>query len=129
VHYTPGPLNNLFGTVRGLDDNVSLQFQGQASLFSERGAPGRDALIHAGDQRTMRSILTTAPLEECDQKIYQKPDFMFGDAAPDTNHQLLAMEGQWIFNLDGEKYYLSSSKRHFPLSFFQCVTRSRKMKW
>ena len=31
---------------------------------------------------------------------------MFGDAAPDTDHQLLAGEGQWIFNLNGEKYYL-----------------------
>ena len=71
----------------------------------------------------MRSILTTAPLEDYDQKIYQKPDFMFEDVAPDTDHQLLAGEGQWIFSLDGEKYYLPSSRRHFPLSFFQCVTR------
>jgi len=54
---------------------------------------------------------------------------MFGDAAPDTDDQLLAGEGQWIFNLDSEKYYLPSSKRHFPLSFFQCMTRLRKMKW
>ena len=51
----------------------------------------------------MRSILTTAPLEDCDQKIYRKPSLMFGDAALDTDHQLLAGEGQWIFNLDGEK--------------------------
>ena len=94
MHYTPGPLNSLFGTARGLDGNVSLQFRGQASLFSERSAPGRDVLIYTGDQCTMRSILTTAPLEDCDQKIYQKPSFMFGDAAPDTNHQLLAREGQ-----------------------------------
>ena len=54
---------------------------------------------------------------------------MFGDAAPDTDHQLLAGEGQWIFNLNGEKYYLLSSKRHFLLSFFLCVTRPWKMKW
>ena len=77
----------------------------------------------------MRSILTTAPLEDSDRKIYQKPGFMFRDAAPDTDHQLLAGEGQWIFNLDGKKHYLPSSKRHFPLSFFQYVTRPRKMKW
>ena len=75
----------------------------------------------------MRSILTTAPLENRDWKIYQKSDFMFGDAAPDTNQQLLAGEGEWIFTVNGEKYYLPSSKRHFPLSFFQCVTRLRKM--
>ena len=93
VHYTPGPLNSLFRIARGLDGNVSLQFQGQGSLFSERSAPGRDALIHAGDQRTMRSILTTAPLEDCDRKIYRKPGFKFGDAAPDIDHQLLAGKG------------------------------------
>jgi len=54
---------------------------------------------------------------------------MFWDSAPDTNQQFLAREGQWIFTLNGEKYYLPSSKRHFPLSFFQCVTRPRKMNW
>ena len=89
MHYTPGPLNSLFGSIRGLDGNVSLQFQGQALLFSEWSIRGRDALIHTGDQHTMRSILTTAPLEDCDQKIDRKSTFMFGDAAPDTDHQLL----------------------------------------
>jgi len=54
---------------------------------------------------------------------------MFGDAAADTDYQLLAGDMQWIFNLDGEKYYFPSSKRHFPLSFLQCVTKPRKMKW
>ena len=77
----------------------------------------------------MRSILTTTPLEDCDQKIYRKLSFMFRDAAPGTDRQLLAREGQWIFTLDGEKYYLPSNKRHFPLSFFQCVMRVRKMQW
>jgi len=54
---------------------------------------------------------------------------MFGDVALNTDQQLLAEEGQWIFNLNGKKYYRPSSKRHFPLSFFQCVTRPRKMNW
>ena len=61
--------------------------------YLERSTPGRDAMIHTGDQRTMRRILTTAPLEDYDWKIYQKSIFMFGDAAPDTDHQLLAGEG------------------------------------
>jgi len=69
-----------------------MQFEGQASLFSEKSIPDRDVLIQVGDQRTMRSILTTAPLEDCDRKIYQKPGFMFGDAAPDMDQQLLAGE-------------------------------------
>jgi len=54
---------------------------------------------------------------------------MFGDAAPDPDRQLLAGEGQWIFQLDGKKFYLPSNKRHFSLSFFQCVTQARKMSW
>ena len=127
MHYTPGPLNNLFGMTRGMDGNISLQFQGQASLFSERSSLVRDTLIHGGDQHTTRSILTTAPLEDIDRRTYSKPDFMFGDAAPDPDRQLLAGEGQWIFQLDGVKFYLSSNKRHFSLSFFQCVTQARKM--
>ena len=98
MHYTPGPLNSLFGMARGLDGNVSLQFQRQASLFSERSAPSRDALIHVGDQRTMRSILTTAPLEDSDRRIYRKPGFMFGDAALDNDHQLLDGGGSRFSN-------------------------------
>jgi len=54
---------------------------------------------------------------------------VFRDAAPDTDQQLLVGEGQWIFTVKGEKYYLPSSKRHFPLSYFQSVTASRKMRW
>ena len=66
----------------------------------------------------MRSILTTAPLEDSDLRIYQKPGFMFEDAAPDQDRQLLAGEGQWIFQLDGEKFYLPCNKRHFPCPSF-----------
>jgi len=77
----------------------------------------------------MRSVLTNAPLEDHDRKIYRKPGFMFGDTTPDTDHQLQAREGQWIFTLNSEKYYLPSSKGHFPLAFFQCITRPRKMNW
>jgi len=54
---------------------------------------------------------------------------MFGDAAPDIDQQLLVGEGQLIFTLNDEKYYLPSCKHHFPLSFFPCVTRSRKTNW
>ena len=88
------PSNNLFGMTMGSDGNISLQFQGQASLFSERSSLVRDTLIHGGDQYTTRSILTTAPLEDIDRQVYRRPDFMFGDAAPDPDHQLHAGEGQ-----------------------------------
>jgi len=94
VHYTLGPLNSLFRSARGLDGNVSLQFQGQSSLFSERITPDHDVLIHTGDQRMMKSILATTPLEDSDRKIYRKLNFMFGDAAPVMDQQLLAGEGQ-----------------------------------
>ena len=106
MHYTPGPLNSLFGMARGLDGIVSLQFQGQASLFSERSSLVRDTLIYGGDPHTTRSILTTAPLEDFDHRTYRKPDFLFGDAAPDPDHQLHAGEGQWIFQLDCERLKL-----------------------
>jgi len=129
VHYTPDPLNNLFGMTSGADGDISLQFQGQASLFSERSSLVRDTLILSGDQHTTRSILTTAPLEDIDRRIYKKSNFMFGDAASDPDHQLQAGEGQWIFQLDNERFYLPSNKRHFSLSSFQCVTQARKMAW
>jgi len=60
VHYDTGPSNSLFGSVRGMDESVHFQFQGQSSLFSDRSTPERDALIFGGDQHTLRSILIIA---------------------------------------------------------------------
>ena len=117
-----GPSNSLFQTVRGIDGNVRFQFQGQTSLFSERSSSERDVLILKADERVTQSLLTTAPLENHNRVVYRKPDYMFGDVIPDTGQQLLAGEGQWIFNMEGEKHYLPSSRRHFPLSYFQSVT-------
>jgi len=128
VHYVPGPLNSLFGTVRGMDGNVCFQFQGQASLFSDRSSLERDALILTADEGDTWSILTTAPLEDHNRVVYRKLIFVFTNAALDTDQQLLAGEGQWIFTVKGEKYYLPSRKRQFPLSYFQSVTAPRKMK-
>jgi len=129
VHYASGIPNNLFGLSRRASGSLSLQLHGEASLFSERSSLVRDTLIQGGHPQTMRSILTTAPLEDVDRQTYRKPDFIFGDAAPDPDRQLQAGEGQWIFQLDGEKSYLPSTKRHFPLSSFAAVTQARKMAW
>jgi len=35
VHYTPGLLKTLYGSVRGMDENIHFQFEVEASLFSE----------------------------------------------------------------------------------------------
>ena len=83
----------MFEIVRGMDGNVHFQFQGQTSLFSERSSLERDALILTADKRVTQSTLTSAPLKDHNRVVYQKPDFMFGDATPDTDQQLLAREG------------------------------------
>jgi len=54
---------------------------------------------------------------------------MFENATPNTDRQLLAREGQWIFTIEGKKYYLPLSKWHFLLSFFKSVMGSWKMRW
>ena len=58
----------------------------------------------------LRSKLTTAALEDNNRVIYWKPTFMFGDAALDTDQQLLVGVSQWIFTVGGEKYYLPVNK-------------------
>ena len=50
--------------------------------------------------------MSTTFFEEENRAILRKPDFLFGDAAPDTDQQLLAGEGQWIYTLNGDRYYL-----------------------
>ena len=43
----------------------------------------------------MRSILTTASLEDRDQKIYQKSNFMFGDAATSSRGRAADFYSEW----------------------------------
>jgi len=75
-----------------MDGNVRFQFRGQASPFSDRSTPERDALLLTADESITRSILTTATLEDHNRVVYRKSDFIFGDSAPDTDHQLVAWE-------------------------------------
>jgi len=74
--------------------NLHFQFQGQVSLFSEWSSTETDALILKTDERVTRSILTTSLLEDYNRIVHQKLEFMFRDAAPDTDQQLIAREGQ-----------------------------------
>ena len=119
----------MFGTLRGIDGNVRFQFQGQTSIFNDRSSSKRDALILTADERVTQNILTTTPLENHNHVVYQKLNFVHGDAVPDTDQQLLSREDQWIFTVESEKYYLPSRKKHFPLSYFQSVMMLQKMRW
>jgi len=89
VHYAPDLSSSLFGSVRGVDGSTHFQFQGQASLFSDKSTPEWDTLILIADQRTLRSILTTIGLEDHNRAVYWKSNFMFGDAVSATDQQLL----------------------------------------
>jgi len=128
VHYAPGPSNTLFGFVKGIDGNIHFQFEGQASLFSEGSTPECNTPISGGDEQILRMIISTTLFKE-NRAILKKPDFLFGDMVPDTDQQLLAGEGQWIYTLNGDWYYLLERKCHYPLAFFQSVTISRLMRW
>jgi len=87
-------------------------------LFKE-GMPEWSALTLGGDEGTLQCIISKAMFEGENKTIFRKSDFIFGDVAPDTDQQLLAGEGQWVYILDREWYYLPESMHHYPLSFFQ----------
>ena len=59
----------------------------------------------------------TAMFEGENHTIFKKPDFLFRDAAPDADQQLLSGEGQWVYTLDGDQYYLRESRCQYPLAF------------
>ena len=84
VHYTPGPSNSLFGSVRGMDGNVHVQFQGQASFFSYGITPERNTLILGEDESTLRIIISTAILEGENRTVYHKSELIFRDATSNT---------------------------------------------
>ena len=123
------PENPLFGSSHGVDGDLAFQFQGNASLFSRASTPERSALLYPEGSSALRSIMTTALLEDVNQFTHEKPEFIFGDAAPDTDNQLSAGEGQWIYRIGEDKFYLPSNPRHFPLYHFANITKDRKTPW
>ena len=105
-------------------------------IFSSRGRP----LSLVRTQNAMPS--SQAEMSSPSGRSYQSPFlrgrtwrssgssiFLFRDAASDTDQQLLAGEGQWIYSLEGDQYYQPESKRHYPSAFFQSVKMSRFMRW
>ena len=54
-------------------------------MFSEGSTPERNALISGEDEWTLKTIMSTASFEGENHAILRKPDFLFGDAAPDID--------------------------------------------
>ena len=54
----------------------------------------KETLFFTADECVTRSILTTVPLKDHNRVVHKKSDFMFGDAAPGTDQQLLTREDQ-----------------------------------
>jgi len=120
MHYPTELLNSFFGSVREMDGHTHFQFEGESSLFSEGSTPEQDALILTRDQHTLRSINSTSALEGSNMMLFQKPVFMFKDAAPDSEQQLLTGEDQCLFK-PGEKNTFS-----LQLSFTSRSRSSRR---
>lgn len=129
--YPTGPLspNNLFGSSRRICRDSVFQFQGHASLFSDPSSPERMTIIFQEEELTLRSIISSARFEDLDKVIYNNPAFMFVDAALDTERRFVAEENHSIFKVGGDKLCIPTNIRHFPLAYFMCVTRKRKMLW
>jgi hypothetical protein len=87
------------------------------------------ALLSPEGRIILQSIISSAPFEGPDRQIYNKPGFLFGDAAPDPERKLQADDEQWIFTIGEDKFYIPSNKCHYPLTYFTCVTSERKMPW
>ena len=112
VHYAPGP--SLVRVRQGMDGNIHFQFQGQVSLFSEESTPECNTFISGGVKRTISIIMMTAVFEGENCTILRKPDFLFEDAALDADQQLLVGEGQWLYTLDRDGYYLLRARVTIP---------------
>lgn len=129
--YPTGPLpqHNLFGSSQGVVGDATFQLQGNDSLFSEATDPERTEFLLRGGDLTVSSVISAARLKSPERVIYWKPAFLFGDDALDPNGELSVEEDRWIFKIGDDKYYLPPNRRHFPLSYFICVTQPRKMPW
>ena len=62
--------------------------------------------------------MSTTVFKRENRTILQKPNFLFRVAALDIDQQLFTGEGQWVYTLNGDRYYLLESRRHYPLTFF-----------
>ena len=86
--------NALFGSSQGAGGDATFQFRGNTSLFSDASTPERTTWLDSIGPIVLRSLVSSAPLEGTDRTLYDKPGFLFGDAAPDTDRRLLAGEGR-----------------------------------
>ena len=89
----------------------------------------RGKLLAEGNESTLRSLISGGRLEGLDGKLYEKPDYLFGDTSIDDHPSLCTMEDIWLSKVGEDKFYLPTHRRHYPLSFFLPTTTGRRMAW
>ena len=97
-------------------------------MFSEKSTPARDDLLDKCDERTLRSLIITAPFEALRRNRLRKPEFLFGDTTIKTGKQLHAGKEEWHYISGREAHYLPTCQRHYPLKCFVVTTKQRRMK-
>ena len=99
--------------------------QGDSAFRYPGGPPPRNDershLIAEGNERTLRSLISGARLEGANRAVFDKPDYLFGDADSSDHPSLCTTEDPWMSKIGDDRFYLACTDdiTHCRTSYLQ----------
>ena len=85
----------------GKQGDPAFRYSGRPPLRNDE----RSKLIAEGDERTLRSLMTGAKFEGANRLVYDKREYLFGDASHVEDLSLCTTEDPWISKVGDARFY------------------------
>src|SRR5436190_9191318 len=123
--FTPG---SLFGHCNRDDGNYAHPRSTSHPIVSDND-DSRAFLLTRPSPEDFRALITDGGLLSSFMRPLRKPSFFFGDSLTPDDELLAAETEQWIYEVDGDRFFLPPIQRSHSLGYLHCLSMPRHMEW
>src|SRR5438270_8612014 len=118
---------SLFGHCNRDDGNYVHPSSTSHPLVSDND-DSRAFLFARSSPEDFRALITDSGLMSSFMRPLRKPSFFFGDSLTRDDELLAAETEQWIYEVDGDRFFLPPTQRSHSLGYLHRLSVSRHMK-
>src|SRR3954462_15471230 len=123
--FTPG---SLFGRWVKDDGNYAHPSSTSHPLVSDND-DSRAYLLACPSSEDFRVLMTNSGLTSSFMRPLRKPSFFFGDSLTPDDELLTVATEQWIYEVDGDQFFLPPIQRSHSLGYLHRLSVPRHMTW
>src|SRR4051812_11369959 len=97
-------------------------------LFSDND-DSRAFLLARPSPEDFRVLITDSGLLSSFMRLLRKPSFFFGDSLTPDDELLVVGTEQWIYEVDGDRFFLPPIQRSHSLGYLHRLPMQHHMEW